>query len=250
MSNLIDLTGQRFGRLVVIKLSTPKGTKHHKWLCKCDCGNECVVLGYNLVGGHTKSCGCLNKEVVSQLCKSKARKITYSFYEDYVIGDDGCGHQFMIDNDDFDRIKERHWTYSKGYWSTYIKIDDKRMRVGMHTFIMQPKDGYVIDHVDRNRSNNRKYNLRQATVSQNSMNKTLRKKNSGITGVMPDKRRNKWRAFITLNKKYICLGRYADKDDAIKARLLAEVKYFGDFAPQRHLFKQYGIEVDNEEQAN
>ena len=39
-------------------------------------------------------------------------------------------------------------------------------------------------------------------------------------------------------------------DDAIKARLLAEVKYFGDFAPQRHLFKQYGIEVDNEEQAN
>ena len=242
MSKFVDLTGQRFGRLVVIKLSTPKGTKHHKWLCKCDCGNECVVLGHNLVGGHTKSCGCLRKE--------KARKITYSFYEDYIIGDDGRGHQFMIDNDDFDRIKERHWTYSEGYWSTYIKIDDKGTRVGMHTFIIQPKDGYVIDHADRNRSNNRKYNLRQATVSQNSMNKTLRKNNSGITGVRLDKRCNKWRAVITLNQKFIWLGEYADKDDAIKARLLAEAKYFGDFAPQRHLFKQYGIEVDNEEQAN
>ena len=242
MGKFVDLTGQRFGRLVVIKLLTSKGTKRLKWLCKCDCGNECVVLGHNLVGGHTKSCGCLRKE--------KTRKITYSFYEDYIIGDDGCGHQFMIDNDDFDRIKERHWTYSEGYWSTYIKIDDKGMRVGMHTFIIQPKDGYVIDHADRNRSNNRKYNLRQATVSQNSMNKTLRKNNSGITGVRLDKRRNKWRASITLNQKFIWLGEYADKDDAIKARLLAEAKYFGDFAPQRHLFKQYGIEVDNEEQAN
>ena len=53
-----------------------------------------------------------------------------------------------------------------------------------------------------------------------------------------------------LNQKSIWLGEYADKDDAIKARLLAEAKYFGDFAPQHHLFEQYGIEVDNEEQAN
>ena len=250
MGKFVDLTGQRFGRLVVIKLSTPKGEKRPKWLCKCDCGNECAVLGYNLVRGFTKSCGCLRKEMTSQISKSKARKITYSFYEDYIIGDDGCGHQFMIDNDDFDRIKERHWTYSEGYWSTYIKIDGKRMRVGMHTFIMQPKDGYVIDHVDRNRSNNRKYNLRQATVSQNSMNRTFKKNNSGITGVRLDKKCNKWRAVITLNQKSIWLGEYADKDDAIKARLLAEAKYFGDFAPQHHLFEQYGIEVDNEEQAN
>ena len=257
MGKFVDLTGQRFGRLVVINLLTSKGAKRHKWLCKCDCGNECAVLGYNLVGGRTKSCGCLRKEVASQLSKSKARlskskarKITYSFYEDYIIGDDGRGHQFMIDNDDFDRIKERHWTYNGRYWSTYIKIDDKRTQVTMHTFIIQPKDGYVIDHADRNRSNNRKYNLRYATVSQNSMNSTLRKNNSGITGVMLDKRRNKWRAVIKLNQKSIWLGGYADKDDAIKARLLAEAKYFGDFAPQRHLFKQYGIEVDNEEQAN
>lgn len=250
MGKFVDLTGQRFGRLVVINLLTSKGAKRHKWLCKCDCGNECAVLGHHLVGGYTKSCGCLQKEVASQLRKSKARKITYSFYEDYVIGDDGCGHQFMIDNDDFDRIKERHWTYSEGYWYTYIRIGDKKMRLGMHNFIMPPKDGYIIDHADRNKSNNRKHNLRQATASQNVMNSTLRKNNSGITGVMLDKRRNKWRAVIKLNQKSISLGEYADKDDAIKARLLAEAKYFGDFAPQRHLFKQYGIEVDNEEQTD
>ena len=250
MSNLIDLTGQRFGKLVVIKLSTPKGTKHHKWLCKCDCGNECTVSRDNLISGITKSCGCLRKEVTSQLSKSKARKITYSFYEDYVIGDDGCGHQFMIDVDDYEKIKERHWTYAEGYWSTCIKIDNKKTQIRMHNFIIQSKDGYVIDHADKNKSNNRKSNLRQATVSQNGMNSKLRKNISGITGVGLDKRWNKWYATITINKKSIWLGEYADKDDAIKARLLAEAKYFGDFAPQRHLFKQYGIEVDNEEQAN
>lgn len=250
MSKFVDLTGQRFGRLVVIKLSTPKGTKHHKWLCKCDCGNECTVSRDNLISGITKSCGCLRKEVTSQLSKSKARKIAYSFYEDYVIGDDGCGHQFMIDVDDYEKIKERHWTYAEGYWSTCIKIDNKKTQIRMHNFIIQTKDGYVIDHADKNKSNNRKSNLRQATVSQNGMNSKLRKNISGITGVRLDKRCNKWCATITLNQKSIWLGEYADKDDAIKARLLAEAKYFGDFAPQHHLFEQYGIEVDNEEQAN
>lgn len=250
MSKRGDLSGERFERLVVIKRLSPKGVKHIKYLCQCDCGNKIVASADCLKYGNTKSCGCLRKEIASRLSKSKARKITYSFYEDYVIGDDGCGHQFMIDNDDFDRIKERQWTYSEGYWSTYIKIDDKEMQVRMHNFIIQPKDGYVIDHADRNKSNNRKHNLRQATVSQNGMNSKLRKNNSGITGVRLDKRCNKWRATIMLNKKSIWLGEYADKDDAIKARLLAETKYFGDFAPQRHLFKQYGIEVDNEKQAN
>ena len=62
MGKFVDLTGQRFGRLVVINLLTSKDAKRLKWLCKCDCGNECVVLGHNLVGGHTKSCGCLRKE--------------------------------------------------------------------------------------------------------------------------------------------------------------------------------------------
>ena len=41
------------------------------------------------------------------------------------------------------------------------------------------------------------------------------------------------------------LGRFSDKEDAIKARLQAEAKYFKEFAPQRHLFKQYGILEDN-----
>lgn len=65
MSALKDLTGQRFGRLVVIERApnkiTPKGQSKTMWKCICDCGNECVVSATNLRFGKTQSCGCLQK---------------------------------------------------------------------------------------------------------------------------------------------------------------------------------------------
>lgn len=65
---LIDLTGQRFGRLTVIKkvqpyLTPDKTCRKTKWLCQCDCGKETVVIGDNLKCGMTKSCGCLRSEL-------------------------------------------------------------------------------------------------------------------------------------------------------------------------------------------
>lgn len=58
-SNFIDLTGQRFGRLVVIKESGRKKDRSIKWLCKCDCGKETVTAGYELRSGRVTSCGCI-----------------------------------------------------------------------------------------------------------------------------------------------------------------------------------------------
>ena len=58
-----DLTGQKFGRLTVIEKTT-KRSPHGEiiWKCRCKCGNITEVRGSNLLGGHTKSCGCLYKE--------------------------------------------------------------------------------------------------------------------------------------------------------------------------------------------
>ena len=61
---LIDLTGQRFGRLVVLQRAKTIN-KRTKWLCKCECGNEVVVEAYNLRVGHTQSCGCLQRAATS-----------------------------------------------------------------------------------------------------------------------------------------------------------------------------------------
>lgn len=62
MGIFIDLTGQKFGRLTVIKRvgNTKWGTA--LWLCQCECGNENVVKTSDLKSGHTKSCGCSRKE--------------------------------------------------------------------------------------------------------------------------------------------------------------------------------------------
>lgn len=59
-NNIIDLTGQKFDKLTVIKRDTNKANlKKVYWLCKCECGNYTSVQSANLVYGHTRSCGCL-----------------------------------------------------------------------------------------------------------------------------------------------------------------------------------------------
>ena len=61
-----DLTGSRFDRLLVIRRVPNPGNANLKWLCKCDCGNESMVQGGALKDGRVRSCGCLQKEVVTK----------------------------------------------------------------------------------------------------------------------------------------------------------------------------------------
>ena len=63
MSKLIDLTGQRFGRpTVVSRAENSKTQTNARWLCKCDCGNETLVLGTTLRRGESQSCGCYRSD--------------------------------------------------------------------------------------------------------------------------------------------------------------------------------------------
>lgn len=86
MRELIDLTGQRFGRLVVLERGDnyvcetlhPDGSsvvyKAPKWRCRCDCGNEVTVLGASLKTGNTKSCGCYRKERTRHENQTRSRR--------------------------------------------------------------------------------------------------------------------------------------------------------------------------------
>lgn len=64
-----DLTGKRFGRLLVIKRAENEG-KGVMWLCKCDCGNEIIASGRDMKRGHKKSCGCYKHECISRRTKT------------------------------------------------------------------------------------------------------------------------------------------------------------------------------------
>lgn len=58
---VIDITGQKFGRLTVLNFDGVK-SKKARWICKCECGNEVTAEGISLRSGHTSSCGCLARK--------------------------------------------------------------------------------------------------------------------------------------------------------------------------------------------
>lgn len=62
MSNLIDLTGKKFGRLTVMQLTTSDALGRSMWICQCTCGNIITVKCTGLTTGTTRSCGCLSIE--------------------------------------------------------------------------------------------------------------------------------------------------------------------------------------------
>lgn len=59
---MVDLTGKQFGRLTVLRQHGKNAYSQVLWLCRCECGNQYVVMSSNLIAGHVKSCGCLLRE--------------------------------------------------------------------------------------------------------------------------------------------------------------------------------------------
>jgi hypothetical protein len=69
-----DLLGQRFGRMTVVAyMGAPGPGRNSAWLCLCDCAEERIVLAMCLMNGETKSCGCLNRELVTARCQTQSR---------------------------------------------------------------------------------------------------------------------------------------------------------------------------------
>jgi|ERR1035437_1587146 hypothetical protein len=90
----------------------------------------------------------------------------------------------------------------------------------------------LLDHIDRNPSNNRVLNIREGNHTTNSQNRVEPKNNSsGTKGVSFDKRDGKWRAYISLGKKQTSLGYFSTKEGAVIVRQKAEKEMFGEFSP-------------------
>ena len=79
---IINMEGQKYNRLTVIKRYYKTDDKKTFWLCECECGNEVIAEGYQIRKGYSKSCGCYTKERVGNLNKSHGKRNThlYSIY--------------------------------------------------------------------------------------------------------------------------------------------------------------------------
>lgn len=225
-SNFIDLTGKRFTKLVVIEQAPPK-RGHAAWRCKCDCGNECIVIGDKLKRGETRSCGCIRKEIAPT-------KDNVIFERDgYMVGLTNNGVEFYFDKDDIDKVKEYCWQQDKyGYITAKGRgKQPKNPSRRLHRIIMEPiPDGYYVDHINHNKVDCRKENLRLCTPNQNLYNAKIPSTNkSGYKGVCWVKNIGKWHAYLTHEHVVENLGYYDDIADAVKARRDAEEKYHGEF---------------------
>lgn len=243
MSKFKDLTGQKFGKLTVIKRAPNNKNNRAQWYCNCDCGKEnIIVLSNSLLSGRTLSCGCLQKERTSKAAKENNKKYnTYDLSGEFGIGYTTKGEPFYFDLEDYELIKNYCWCYDKRkYVVTVCKnTEGKRKGIKFHQLVtnFQYKE---IDHENNKKWDNRKINLRPCTHEENMRNVNKKVVNkSGYIGVIYY--RNKWVSSIYYKGKLIHLGTFEDKEQAIIARLKAEKEYYKDFAPQKELFKQYNI---------
>jgi HNH endonuclease len=113
----------------------------------------------------------------------------------------------------------------------YIIANINKKDIRLHRYIMNYSGDDFIDHINGNRLDNRKSNLRIATPQQNSRNTSSRKNStSQYIGVNFDKSRNKFLARINIDNTSINLGRFDNEIDAAKSRDIASKEHFGEFA--------------------
>lgn len=139
----------------------------------------------------------------------------------------------FIDDEDFDKIKNFKWCFGGGYALSYVKGSYARGKceyVYMHRVIMNAPKELEIDHINRNKIDNRKINLRLCDHSQNTMNVKRKPESSKYKGVHFCKETDKWRAKISAYGKTICLGRFNSQEEAASAYDHAAKKHHGDFA--------------------
>lgn len=258
MAKCIDMTGWVMSehgipesRLTVVARAqdhvNASGRKTIMWKCKCNCGSlkEVITSASNLNSGNTLSCGCLNKELIQ---KRFHKTNKYDLSQEYGIGySSNTNEEFYFSLDDYDLIKDYCWCKTpSGYLIAYDAQLQKNIFI--HRLILGAQEPFFVDHINHNKMDNRRSNLRLCTRQENANNSTLSAANtSGVTGVYYIEDKNSWMAYIQSDKyttKYVYRG--SSKEGAIVARLKAELEYYGEFAPQKHLFEKYGITVQND----
>lgn len=135
------------------------------------------------------------------------------------------GIKFIIDPEDFEKIKNKSFRLNK---YGYVRSNEQQY---LHRIIMNPPDDKVVDHINGNKLDNRKSNLRVCTNQENTMNRGKNKNNSsGYKGVYFNKQNQKFRAEIWIDRKKKFLGHFDNPEDGHEAYKKAAVKLHGEFA--------------------
>ena len=199
------MIGQRFGRLIVIERAASDKHRNSKWRCKCDCGNETIVLGFNLKNQNTESCGCLHK---------KHGLYNHPLYAVYHSMKGRCENQ---NNSDYDRYGGRGIKVCDEWRNDLKKFYDWCIK-------NEWNKGLEIDRID-NDGNYCPENCRFVTTLENSHNRTLLRNDNktGYVGISYDRAAGKYRSRIQsvlspLNGKSRNFGYFEAIEEAVIVR--------------------------------
>lgn len=143
----------------------------------------------------------------------------------------------LVDDEDYEDLMKHKWSaMTSGYAHRATLISSKPRKfltISMHRYIvgLMAGDSRRVDHIDGNKSNNQRANLRICTHAENSRYCKINRKNtSGYKGVCWDKARSKWVAQIKVNMKRKMLGRFETAELAYAAYCRAALEFHGEFA--------------------
>jgi hypothetical protein len=169
----------------------------------------------------------------------------YHFKDDWVemeiYNSNGeISNYIKISNEDYDRCKNNRWSIHSGVRKKLYGCGTINGKIiDLHRFILNAPPNKMVDHINGDTLDNRRENLRLCTNAENTRNRYLKDKNR-VVGVVKTPT-NKWNARITVNYERINLGTFELKEEAIKARLLAEKYYHKEFSCQQNLYDKYNI---------
>lgn len=139
----------------------------------------------------------------------------------------------IVDNEDFDKANQHKWYYHHtGYAVRNETLPDKKRRtVFLHRIILETPTGQYTDHVNGDKLDCRKINLRLTDYAHNNINKPLEKTNTtGYKGVHFRKDTKKYRAYVGSRKKRLHLGSFNTAEEAALAYNIAAERLYGEFA--------------------
>ena len=144
-------------------------------------------------------------------------------------------HWALVDTDDYHLVAPYKWYAVRDghniYAATNIRKGSKYINKRMHRLILDTKKGEIVDHINRDGTDNRRHNLRIVNRAQNRMNAGKHSKAlSNYKGVTFDRRYNKYRAQIKANGKSRHIGYYDTEEKAAQAYNRAAQKFFGEYA--------------------
>jgi hypothetical protein len=146
------------------------------------------------------------------------------------------GLSAIVDDDDYARLAKWSWharntPAGHSYACRTEIVAGVKRTIHMHREVDRTPEGFVTDHINRNGLDNRKCNLRTATLSQNHGNAIPQTRNkAGVKGIYFDRERAKWVADIQFQRKRRRLGRFDRKEDAAAAYGRAAAELFGEFS--------------------